>query len=186
MEFTYSSVVDAERAEVFAWHTRPGAMTRLVPPWQPVRVVREAGSLRDGQAVLGLPGGLRWVAAHQPGSYDPPRVFADSLRAVLDPGLSGPVNAVAPEPVRNADYTRTLAGVLRRPAVLPVPKLGPRLLLGGEGARELVQASQYVRPEHLIGAGHQFRQPELEGALRHLFGREPTARPPIRTPNGRD
>ena len=59
MEFTYSSVVEAERAEVFAWHTRPGAITRLVPPWQPVRVVREAGSLRDGRAVLGLPGGLR-------------------------------------------------------------------------------------------------------------------------------
>ena len=94
------------------------------------------------------------------------------LRAVLDPGLSGPVNAVAPEPVRNIDYTRTLAAVLRRPAVLPVPGFGPRLLLGDEGAREIAQASQDVRPERLIQAGHQFRQPELEGALRHLFGRE--------------
>ena len=93
------------------------------------------------------------------------------LRAVLDPGLSGPVNAVAPEPVRNIDYTRTLAAVLRRPAVLPVPGFGPRLLLGAEGAREIAQASQYVRPERLIQAGHQFRQPELDGALRHLFGR---------------
>jgi uncharacterized protein (TIGR01777 family) len=94
------------------------------------------------------------------------------LRAVLDPQLSGPVNAVAPEPVRNIDYTRTLAAVLRRPALLPVPGFGPRLLLGEEGAREIAQASQNVRPERLIGAGHQFRQPELEGALRHLFGRE--------------
>ncbi|HEY2287560.1 MAG TPA: TIGR01777 family oxidoreductase [Streptosporangiaceae bacterium] len=94
------------------------------------------------------------------------------LRAVLDPDLSGPVNAVAPDPVRNADYTRALAGVLHRPALLPVPGLGPRLLLGEEGAREIAQASQYVRPERLIGAGHQFRQPELAGALRHLFGRE--------------
>ena len=75
---------------------------------------------------------------------------------------------------RNIDYTRTLAAVLRRPAVLPVPGLGPRLLLGDEGAREIAQASQYVRPERLIQAGHQFRQPELEGALRHLFGREGT------------
>ena len=108
------------------------------------------------------------------------------LRAVLDPGLSGPVNAVAPEPVRNIDYTRTLASVLRRPAVLPVPGFGPRLLLGDEGAREIAQASQYVRPERLIAAGHRFRQPDLEGALRHLFGREETARPPIRTPNGRE
>jgi len=108
------------------------------------------------------------------------------LRAVLDPGLSGPVNAVAPEPVRNIDYTRTLAGVLRRPAMLPVPGFGPRLLLGDEGAREIAQASQYVRPERLIAAGHTFRQPELEGALRHLFGQTETARPPIRTPNGRE
>jgi len=93
------------------------------------------------------------------------------LRAVTDPHLSGPVNAVAPEPVRNIDYTRTLARVLHRPALLPVPALGPRLLLGAEGAAELVQASQYVRPEALIGAGHHFRQPHLEQALRHLFGR---------------
>jgi NAD dependent epimerase/dehydratase family enzyme len=82
------------------------------------------------------------------------------------------VNAVAPEPVRNSDYTRTLAGVLRRPALLPVPAFGPRLLLGAEGAREVAQASQYVRPERLIRAGHYFRQPELDQALRHLFGRE--------------
>ena len=108
------------------------------------------------------------------------------LRAVLDPGLSGPVNAVAPEPARNIDYTRTLAGVLRRPALLPVPGFGPRLLLGDEGAREIAEASQYVRPERLIAAGHRFRQPDLEGALRHLFGREETARPPIRIPNGRE
>jgi len=93
------------------------------------------------------------------------------LRAVTDPHLSGPVNAVAPDPVRNIDYTRTLARVLHRPALLPVPAFGPRLLLGAEGAAELAQASQYVRPEALIGAGHHFRQPHLEQALRHLFGR---------------
>jgi len=466
MEFTYSTVVNAGLNEVFGWHARPGAMTRLTPPWLPVRVLQEASSLRDGQAVLGWPGGLRWVAVHQPDSYDPPNMFADELescplaavlswrhqhqfapageagesgeratlvtdavdtalpdrmlrpmfayrhrqladdlaaqtraratcpdsltvavtgsggligtaltallttgghrvirlvrrpprnegerqwrpeepaptllsgvdalihlagasiggrftpdrkreirqsrivptrrlaelaaatsaavdpktpktpkspdtpglrafvmasaigfygpdrgeeilteasprgkgfladvvadwedaaapaaaagirtvqvrtgivqsprggmlrlltplfeaglggrlgsgtqwlawiglddlldiylRAVTDPHLSGPVNAVAPEPVRNIDYTRTLARVLHRPALLPVPALGPRLLLGAEGAAELVQASQYVRPEALIGAGHHFRQPHLEQALRHLFGR---------------
>ena len=106
------------------------------------------------------------------------------LRAVTDPHLAGPVNAVAPEPVRNSDYTRTLACVLRRPALLPVPAFGPRLLLGAEGAREIAQASQYVRPERLIRAGHHFRYPELDQALRHLFGREPreqTAPAPIRT-----
>lgn len=445
MVFTYSSVIDAELDDVFDWHTRPGAIARLTPPWQPVKVIREAGSLRDGQAVLGLPGGLRWVASHQPGSYDPPNAFADSLeslpirwrhthefaragdqatrvtdlvdtqvparvlrsmfvyrhrqladelavqararamcpdsltiamtgssgligsalaallttgghrvirlvrrlpqhagerywrpedpgpelldgvdavihlagasiggrfteehkhqirdsritptrnlarlaasaaagpgpglrafivasaigiygadrgdeiltessdrgegfladvvadwedatnpakdagvrtvlvrtgivqsprggmlrllsplfmaglggrlgdgkqwlswiglddlldiylRALLDTGLSGPVNAVAPDPVRNSDYTRTLAAVLHRPAVLPVPGFGPRLLLGREGATEVAEASQCVQPALLLAAGHHFRQPLLEGELRHLFGRD--------------
>jgi uncharacterized protein (TIGR01777 family) len=92
-------------------------------------------------------------------------------RALWDTALSGPVNAVAPQPVRNAEYTRTLARVLRRPAVLPVPSLGPRLLLGEQGARELARASQRVIPARLDRAGHRFRQPDLDDALRHLLGR---------------
>ncbi|HEY3810486.1 MAG TPA: TIGR01777 family oxidoreductase [Acidimicrobiales bacterium] len=435
--------VDTPLADVFAWHTRPGAMTRLTPPWLPVHVRQEAASLRDGQAVLGLPGGLTWVAAHEPDSYDPPHRFVDRVvsqpfrtvlrwrhshefqevgeaatlvsdvvdstvparrlrpmfayrhrqladdlaahewgrsyqtqpltvamtgaaglvgtaltaylttgghrvirlvrrpaeqpderywhpedpdpglldgvdavvhlagasiagrftrthkyavrgsrvgptsalarvaaagrgpsrfvtasaigfygpdrgdevlteassqgggflaelvaeweaatapaaaaglrvvqvrtglvqsprggtlrlfrplytaglggrlgdgqqwmawigiddlldiyyRAVLDPGLSGPVNAVAPHPVRNQEYNATLARVLHRPARLPVPALGPRLLLGAEGARELAAASQRVHPERLLTAGHRFRHAELEPALRHVLGR---------------
>jgi uncharacterized protein (TIGR01777 family) len=452
MGLVYSSVVDAPIYEVFDWHTRPGAFTRLAPPWQPVRVVAEADSLQSGRAELGLPGGLRWVADHQPDSYDPPRRFVDSigteglaslpvrlavrwrhthdfeeldgertrvtdrvatpvparaLRAMFryrhrqladdigvhrhaaaqglapatvavtgssglvgsqltaflstgghrvirlvrhaatksderqwnpddpDPGLlagvdavihlagasiagrfteehraairdsrigptrrlaeliaksadrpkvlisasavgyygydrgdqtltedsergdgfladvvaewenatapaeqagvrvvrvrtgivqsprggtlrllrplfaaglggrvgngqqwlswigiddlvdvyhrglwdadlSGPVNAVAAEPVRNVDYTRTLAHVLRRPALLPVPSLGPRLLLGEQGARELACASQRVLPARLQQADHRFRRPDLEQTLRHLLGHAPT------------
>ncbi len=99
-----------------------------------------------------------------------------------DPALSGPVNAVAPEPVRNAAYTAVLAAVLHRPAVLPVPAFGPRLLLGQEGASQIAEASQYVRPQRLINAGHHFRYPELEAALRHVLGREPGLLPAIRTP----
>jgi len=92
-------------------------------------------------------------------------------RALVDAGLSGPLNAVAPQPVRNADYTRTLAGVLHRPAVLPVPALGPALLLGRQGARELAMASQRVVPGRLIDAGHRFRRPDLEQCLRHQLGK---------------
>jgi uncharacterized protein len=98
---------------------------------------------------------------------------------VTDPALSGPVNAVAPEPVRSAGYTATLASVLHRPAALPVPAFGPRLLLGAEGASELAQASQYVRPHRLTEAGHQFRHPQLETALRHMLGRAPAVPPPV-------
>ncbi|MGH3096206.1 MAG: TIGR01777 family oxidoreductase [Streptosporangiales bacterium] len=443
MGIQHSSVVDAPVSEVFAWHARPGAIQRLTPPWQPVRVVAEAGSLRDGRAVLGFPGGLRWVAAHRPDGYDPPHRFVDQLanpplatvlpwrhthsftaetetttrvgdrvespvpaaalratfayrhaqlagdlasharaaawradpvtvavsgssglvgravcallstgghrvirlvrrragsdderqwnpeapdpallsgvdavihlagaliagrfteehksairasrigptrrlaeraaatpdgpgafvsasaigyygpdrgdetltesssagegflagvvadweratdpaaeaglrcvqvrtgivqspaggtlqllyplfaaglggrlgdgtqwqswigiddladiylRAVLDPEMSGPVNAVAPTPVRNADYTRILAAVLRRPALIPIPPFGPAVLLGAQGARELALADQRVVPDRLRQSGHHFRHEHLAPDLRHVLG----------------
>jgi uncharacterized protein (TIGR01777 family) len=449
MGLIYSSVVDAPRDEVFAWHARPGAFLRLSPPWQPMQVRTEADSLRDGRAVLTLPGGLRWVAEHEAQSYDPPRRFVDKIgrdglaslparlavrwrhthdfedvgdgatrvidrvetpvpaaalrpmfvyrhrqladdlrahqqaadhglraatvaitgssglvgsalsaflstgghrvirlvrhaatnanerqwhpddpnpdlltgvdavihlagasiagrftaahrrairdsrigptrrlaelvahrpagapvlicasavgyyghdrgdeiltedsargegfladvvadwedattpaeqagvrvvrvrtgivqsprggtlrllrplfsaglggrlgdgrqwlpwigiddvvdiyhRGLWDTALSGPVNAVAPEPVRNAAYTQTLARILRRPALVPVPRSGPRLLLGNQGARELAFASQRVIPARLQQAEHRFRHPDLDQGLRHLLGR---------------
>jgi uncharacterized protein len=93
------------------------------------------------------------------------------LQALVDTSLGGPLNAVAPEPVRNDEYTSTLARVLRRPAVVPVPGFGPRLLLGEEGDRELARASQRVIPQRLADVGHQFRYPDLESALRHCLGR---------------
>jgi uncharacterized protein (TIGR01777 family) len=454
MSSTQSSIVNAPLDDVFAWHARPGAITRLTPPWLPVRVVAEAASLRDGHAVLALPGGLRWDARHDPGAYDPPRRFADELasmplragltwrhvhefrpvpggstqvtdtiitnvpaaalrpmlayrhrqladdlaahqwarqlgspltiaitggsglvgtalaafltsgghqvihlvrrarraaderewrpddpapgllhrvdalvhlagapiagrftsehkhqirasrigptrklaelaaradsgpavmvaasaigyygaqrgdeilteasprgrgfladvtadweaacdpardagirvvsirtgivqsprggslrllrplfavglggrlgsgqqwvswigiddlvgayhRAVIDPGLTGSVNATAPYPVRNSDYTRVLARVLRRPALVPVPSAAPQLLLGAEGAHELADASQRVSPHRLLSSGYQFRHPHLEQALQHLLGHATGSRAATRAP----
>lgn len=92
-------------------------------------------------------------------------------RALYDGRLSGPVNATAPNPVRNAEYTRALAGVLHRPAILPVPAFGPRLLLGEQGVRELAEADQRVLPVKLMAVGHRFRQPLLDEALAHQLGR---------------
>jgi uncharacterized protein len=449
MGLDYSSVVDAPIADVFAWHARAGAFARLSPPWQPMRLITEAASLKDGRATLALPGGLRWVAVHQPDGYDPPRRFVDAIggdglatlatriamrwrhthefedvgegrtrvvdrvdtpmpgsllrpmftyrhrqladdlaahrlaaenglapatvavtgssglvgsaltaflstgghrairlvrrpprgdderewnpddpdpgvfdgvdavihlagasiagrftgkhrdairdsrigpthrlaealgrtqhrpavlvsasaigyygyhrgddiltenddrgdgfladvvadweaattpaqqagvrvvqvrtgivqsprggtlrlmrplfsaglggrlgdgrqwlswigiddlvgiyhRALWDQRLAGPVNAVAPQPVRNSEYTATLAHVVHRPALLPVPSLAPRVLLGEQGARELACASQRALPHKLTALGHRFRQPDLDQALRHLLGR---------------
>lgn len=453
MGISYASVVEHPIEEVFAWHTRAGAMPRLVPPWQPMRVVKETESLADGQAILGLPGGLRWIARHDPAGYDPPRQFVDVLssdgvmslpprvigwwrhthrfsavgdgatrvhdevdttvpgaalrstfayrhrqlaedlaahrdaanagagpltvavtgsaglvgtalcaflstgghrvvrlvrrepansaerrwdpdhpapdlldgvdavvhlagesiagrfteahrravresrveptrrlaqvaadaaadgrvrtfvsasaigyygydcgdtvldehaprgggfladvvadweqatapaaeaglrvvtvrtgivqaaaggtlrllrplfaaglggrlgsgrqwlswisiddlldvyyRALYDSRLSGPVNAVGPHPVRNAEYTAALATVLRRPAMLPVPPIGPRILLGRQGAAELAEADQRVTPAKLEALGHRFRQSTVEDALAHQLGRDP-------------
>lgn len=96
------------------------------------------------------------------------------LRALIDQEFSGPVNAVAPEPVRNDEYSRVLARVMRRPAVVPVPGFGPELLLGREGAKEVASASQRVLPTRLIGWGHPFRHARLEPALRHVLGRSAT------------
>ena len=93
------------------------------------------------------------------------------LHCVVDEAIVGAVNAVAPEPVRNSDYTRTLAKVLHRPAMLPVPPIGPRLLLGAEGAQEVANADQRVVPAKLTSLGHPFRHPQLEECLRHCLGR---------------
>ena len=94
-------------------------------------------------------------------------------RAIYDSRLSGPVNAVAPNPVRNAEYTAALAETLHRPARVPVPSIGPRLLLGKQGARELAEANQRVEPAALIALGHRFRQAGLEDALAHQLGHDP-------------
>jgi uncharacterized protein (TIGR01777 family) len=91
-------------------------------------------------------------------------------RALADHEVVGPLNAVAPVPVTNAEYASTLARVMRRPALLKVPAFGPQMLLGAEGAREMVQASQRVAPARLVAAGHVFRHPSLETCLRHQLG----------------
>jgi hypothetical protein len=81
--------------------------------------------------------------------------------------LAGPFNLCAPHPVRNRDLARTLGSVLGRPAVMPVPALALRLVMG-EMAGVLL-AGQQVEPERLLAAGFQFKYPHLEGALSDLL-----------------
>src|SRR5262245_15181893 len=83
--------------------------------------------------------------------------------------LSGPVNACAPEPVTNAELTKTLGRVLGRPTFVPVPAFALRIAFG-EVADALL-ASTRMRPERLLETGYRFRYPELEEALRHALGR---------------
>lgn len=83
--------------------------------------------------------------------------------------LRGPVHAVAPQPVTNAEYTRTLGRVLNRPAILPIPAFAARLAFGELGD-ELLLASQRVQPQRLKETGYSFAQPVLGGALRHQLG----------------
>jgi uncharacterized protein len=92
------------------------------------------------------------------------------LHALTSDDLHGPVNAVAPNPVTNAEFTATLARVLHRPAVVHVPAFAPRLALG-EFADEMLLVSQRARPARLQETGYRFQFPELEPALRHTLGR---------------
>jgi uncharacterized protein (TIGR01777 family) len=82
--------------------------------------------------------------------------------------LSGPVNAVAPCPVTNREFTRTLARVLRRPVGPPAPAFALRLMLG-ELADEALLASVRARPTRLVESGFRFAQPKLEEALRAVL-----------------
>lgn len=90
--------------------------------------------------------------------------------ALIHDGLEGAVNAVAPQPVTNRVFTTTLGTVLGRPTFVPLPGFAARLALG-EMADALLLASTRVEPARLLASGYSFRQPELEGALRHCLGK---------------
>jgi uncharacterized protein len=88
-----------------------------------------------------------------------------AMRAEL---LAGPVNLVAPNPLRNVEFTKVLASVLGRPAFFPVPELALRLAFGKMAAEELLLASQRVEPVKLEASGYTFRFRDLRAALANL------------------
>jgi uncharacterized protein (TIGR01777 family) len=90
-------------------------------------------------------------------------------KALDDTKLDGPVNATAPNPVTNLEFTRTLGKVLRRPTLAPMPRFAARLALG-KMADELLLASIRVAPEKLMLQDFQFDAPDLEDALRKALG----------------
>jgi uncharacterized protein len=99
-------------------------------------------------------------------------VLSDATRAIefalQTPGLSGPVNLVAPNPVTNLEFTRALGRVLHRPAVLRVPAFALRLAFG-EMAPATILESERVLPARLSAAGFHFEYPELEAGLRAVL-----------------
>ena len=82
--------------------------------------------------------------------------------------ISGPVNFVAPNPVTNAEFTKTLGRVLSRPTLFPVPEFGARLAFG-EMADALLLSSQRVDPTRLKSENYSFRFSVLDNALRHIL-----------------
>src|ERR1017187_5813660 len=115
------------------------------------------------RAGLGGPlgGGRQWMSW----------IHASDLAEMLGFALENPappvMNAVAPGPVTNADFTRALAAALHRPAFLPVPKLALRALFGEMA--DMLLASQHVAPVAAESAGFQFQYPQLAEALADLL-----------------
>lgn len=90
---------------------------------------------------------------------------------LLTAEVAGPVNLTAPTPVTASEFTATLARVLKRPAFLPIPSFGPKLLLGSELVEALLLTGQRVVPAALERSGYRFAHPALEGALRAILSR---------------
>ena len=93
-----------------------------------------------------------------------------ALFALAHPGVSGPVNVVAPEPVTNREFTKTLGRVLGRPTIVPMPAFAARLAFG-EMADALLLGGARVHPVVLQDAGFSFGYSTLDAALRHVLGR---------------
>ena len=85
---------------------------------------------------------------------------------------TAPVNAAAPNPVTNQEFTKTLGAVLHRPTLVPIPTFAPALLYGRELVESLLLVSQRVQPNALVGSGFVFAHPELEPALRAVLDRD--------------
>ena len=129
-----------------------GALQRMLPPFR----MGVGGVIGSGRQYMS------WVALDD--------VLGGILHALRAGDLTGPVNLAAPHPVTNAEFTKTLGRVLRRPTFLPLPAFGARLAFG-EMADALLLSSARVEPARLRADGFEFDYPDLEAALRHLLGR---------------
>jgi uncharacterized protein (TIGR01777 family) len=92
-----------------------------------------------------------------------------AIRWLLDHDISGPVNATAPTPVTNSQFTKALGEAMHRPTLAPVPSFGPKLLLGAELADALLFTSTRVVPGVLEASGYPFAHPTIDTALRDVL-----------------
>ena len=129
-----------------------GALPKMLPPFR----LGLGGRLGNGRQWWS------WVSVDD---------VVGAIQHVLNHERSGPVNTVAPNPVTNAEFTRILASVLRRPAIFPMPAFAVGLIFGEMG-EELFLGSQRVEPAKLAASGYQFQHPELKKALKEILQRK--------------
>jgi uncharacterized protein (TIGR01777 family) len=130
--------------------TEGGALAKMLPPFK----MGAGGKIGSGKQYMS------WITLDDH--------VAAIQHAIQTPSLSGPVNLVAPNPVTNLQFTKTLGKVLSRPTVAPLPAFMVRILFGQMG-EELLLGSQRVEPTRLKASGFAFRFPDLEPALRHVL-----------------
>ncbi|HVF29280.1 MAG TPA: TIGR01777 family oxidoreductase [Pyrinomonadaceae bacterium] len=127
-----------------------GALGKMLTPFK----MGVGGKIGSGEQYMS------WIALDD--------VVGTIKHALKDESLEGAVNTVAPGAVTNAEFTKTLGGVLGRPTLFPVPAFAARLAFG-EMADELLLSSTRVEPKRLHATNYQFAYPQLEGALRHVL-----------------
>jgi hypothetical protein len=124
-----------------------GALPKMLTPFK----LGVGGRLGSGQQWMS------WIAVED--------VLGIIRYAIANEQVSGPVNVVAPNPVRNEEFTRLLAAMLHRPAIFPAPAFLLRLAMG-EMADAVLLSSDRVKPDQMLAAGYKFRFEILEPALR--------------------
>jgi uncharacterized protein (TIGR01777 family) len=127
-----------------------GALRKMLPPFR----MGVGGNIGSGRQWMS------WI--------DIDDVVGTIQHAMKTDTLHGPVNVVGPNPVRNAEFTKTLASVLSRPAIFPMPAFAARLVFG-QMADELLLASQRIEPAKLLSTRYVFRNPELRSALDNIL-----------------
>jgi uncharacterized protein (TIGR01777 family) len=151
-----------------AAHPARRAKVRVVHPRTGIVLDRDGGALPQMALPFKLFAGGRVGSGRQYISW----IHRDDLTALLlfavdTPDVVGPLNAVAPNPVTNAEFSKELAAVLHRPNWLPVPRLALRIVLG-QVAEVLVEGQRAV-PTKALAHGFTFRFPTLGEALRDLY-----------------
>jgi uncharacterized protein (TIGR01777 family) len=132
--------------------TNGGALKKMVPPFR----MGVGGRIGSGKQWMS------WIALDD---------VVDGIQfALANDSIRGPVNFVAPVPVTNAEFTKTLGKTLSRPTIFPIPAFAIKLLFGEMG-EALLLGGQRVAPERLVAGGYEFSYPQLEQALAHILAK---------------
>jgi uncharacterized protein len=155
-----ASTIAAEKEAIRTVHLRTGLVLSA-----------KGGALKKQLPLFKLGLGGRFGNGHQWQSWISIDDEVGAIAHLLSAEICGAVNLTAPNPVTNIEFTTTLAKVLHRPAVLPVPTFGPKMLLGSELVESLLLAGQRVLPTALQRSGYEFQHDTLDSALRHVLHR---------------